>query len=79
MVVVVVVVVLTVKLMTCLWRYVITDAPNYGGLVPVDTKPGPAPVCRALKLTPSAHQRDDELPQTKKTVGARQSSPRRHK
>ena len=25
------------------------DAPNYGGRVPVDTAPGPAPVCRALK------------------------------
>ena len=49
---VVVVVVLTVKLMTCLWRYVITDAPNYGGRVPVDTTPGPAPVCRALKSHP---------------------------
>ena len=49
---VVVVVVLTVKLMTCLWRYVITDAPNYGGRVPVDTTPGPAPVCRALKTHP---------------------------
>ena len=24
-----------------------TDAPNYGGRVPVDTTPGPAPVCRA--------------------------------
>ena len=47
-----VVVVLTVKLMTCLWRYVITDAPNYGGRVPVDTTPGPAPVCRALKNRP---------------------------
>ena len=50
--VVVVVVVLTVKLMTCLWRYVITDAPNYGSRVPVDTTPGPAPVCRAQKNTP---------------------------
>ena len=48
----VVVVVLTVKLMTCLWRYVITDAPNYGGRVPVDTTPGPAPVCRAQKSHP---------------------------
>ena len=26
-----------------------TVAPNYGGRVPVDTTPGPAPVCRALK------------------------------
>ena len=25
------------------------DAPNYGGRVPVDTTPDPAPVCRALK------------------------------
>ena len=25
------------------------DAPNYGSRVPVDTTPGPAPVCRALK------------------------------
>ena len=44
--------VLTVKLMTCLWRYVITDAPNYGGRVPVDTTPGPVPVYRALKNPP---------------------------
>ena len=29
------------------------DAPNYGGRVPVDTTPGPAPVCRALKIYPS--------------------------
>ena len=28
------------------------DAPNYGGRVPVDTTPGPAPVCRALKTHP---------------------------
>ena len=48
----VVVVVLTVKLMTCLWRYVITDAPNYGGRVPVDTTSGPAPVCKAIKTHP---------------------------
>ena len=27
-------------------------APNYGGRVPVDTTPGPAPVCRALKTHP---------------------------
>ena len=26
-----------------------------GGHVPVDTTPGPAPVCRALKIQPSAH------------------------
>ena len=25
------------------------EAPNYGGRVPVDTTPDPAPVCRALK------------------------------
>ena len=30
-----------------------TVAPNYGGRVPVDTTPGPAPVCRALKIHPS--------------------------
>ena len=48
----VVVVVLTVKLMTGLWRYVITNAPNYGGRVPVDTTPGPAPVHTALKNRP---------------------------
>ena len=29
-----------------------TVAPNYGGRVPVDTTPGPAPVCRALKNLP---------------------------
>ena len=40
------------------------DAPNYGGRVPVDTTPGPAPVCRALKINPSAHHQDDELPQS---------------
>ena len=28
------------------------NAPNYGGRVPVDTTPGPAPVCRALKTHP---------------------------
>ena len=28
------------------------DAPNYGGRVPVDTTPGPAPVCRAQKNLP---------------------------
>ena len=28
------------------------DAPDYGGRVPVDTTPGPSPVCRALKKTP---------------------------
>ena len=27
-----------------------TAAPNYGSRVPVDTTPGPAPVCRALKI-----------------------------
>ena len=29
-------------------------APNYGGRVPVDTVPGPAPVCRALKTHPNS-------------------------
>ena len=29
------------------------NAPNYGSRVPVDTTPGPAPVCRALKIDPS--------------------------
>ena len=27
-------------------------AANYGGRVPVDTTPGPVPVCRALKKSP---------------------------
>ena len=30
-----------------------TVAPNHGGRVPVDTTPGPAPVCRALKTHPN--------------------------
>ena len=38
-------VVLTVKLMTCLWRYVITDAPNSGGHVPVDMTPSALHLC----------------------------------
>ena len=29
-----------------------SQAHNYGGRVPVDTTPGPAPVCRALKTHP---------------------------
>ena len=49
----------------------------------MDTTPGPVPVYRTLKLIPSAHQREDELPQTTNfsasaTVGARLSPPRRH-
>ena len=32
----------------------LTGAPNYGGRVPVDTTPGPAPMCRALKIHPSS-------------------------
>ena len=28
------------------------NAPNYGGRVPVDTTPCPAPMCRALKNQP---------------------------
>ena len=38
-----------------------TLAPNYGGRVPVDTTPGPTPVCRALKKStprPSETARD---------------------
>ena len=38
--------------MTHVSPYAIVDAPNYGGRVPVDTTPGPAPVCRALKNLP---------------------------
>ena len=38
--------------MTHVYPYAIVDAPNYGGRVPVDTTPGPAPVCRALKTHP---------------------------
>ena len=38
--------------MTHVAPYAIVDAPNYGGRVPVDTTPGPAPVCRALKTHP---------------------------
>ena len=30
----------------------LTDAPIYGGRVPVDTTPGPAPMCGALKNPP---------------------------
>ena len=45
-----------------------SPAPNYGGRVPVDTTPGPVPVYRAYKLTPSAHQRDDELLRTTRTT-----------
>ena len=49
------------------------DAPDYGDRVPVDTAPGPAPVCRALEII---------APSTRfmagATVGARLSSPRRH-
>ena len=32
------------------------NAPDYGGRVPVDTTPGPAPVCRALKNSHSPRQ-----------------------
>ena len=32
--------------------YTPTNAPNYGGRVPVDTAPGPVPVYRALKNLP---------------------------
>ena len=39
----------------------VSCAPNYGGRVPVDTAHVPAPVCRALKITPSAHREHDEL------------------
>ena len=38
--------------MTHVSPYAIVDAPNYGSRVPVDTTPGPAPVCRALKNLP---------------------------
>ena len=38
--------------MTHVYPYAIVDAPNYGSRVPVDTTPGPAPVCRALKTHP---------------------------
>ena len=59
-------------------------APNYGSRVPVDTAPGPAPVCRALKkqtpfqliiLTMSCPQR---VFQQVKPWGARLFPPRRH-
>ena len=58
-------------------------AANYGSRVPVDTTPGPAPVCRAPKTHPSAHHQDDELPtprnvSTSATVVVRPSPPRRH-
>ena len=36
----------------CLSMTTPVDAPNYGGRVPVDTVPGTAPVCRALKNPP---------------------------
>ena len=50
-------------LMTDLWRsditvfHLILGGPCLCG----HDSPGPAPVCRALKITPSAHHRDDEL------------------
>ena len=48
----------------------------------MDMTPGPAPVYRALKVTPSAHQREEELQEatskTGATVGARLSPPRVH-
>ena len=48
----VVVVVLTVCLDDVSVHATKRQAPNHGGRVPVDTTPGPAPVCRALKTHP---------------------------
>ena len=58
--VVVVVVVLTVKLMTYLWRYVITVAPNSKGHVPMDMTPSALHLCAGPQKTtpqlPGRHQ-----------------------
>ena len=51
-VVVVVVVVLTVCLDDVSVHATKRRASDYGSRVPVDTPPGPAPVCRALKTHP---------------------------
>ena len=63
-VVVVVVVVRTGVLMRCVWPYPITNAPNYGSGVPVDTTPRPVPMHRAPKSLPliSASTARDALP-----------------
>ena len=55
--------VVVVVMTTCLSTPPHSEAPDYGGRVPVDTVPGPVPVYKALKSPISAHHRDDELPQ----------------
>ena len=48
-------------LMRCVSPYPITNAPIYGGRVPVDTTPGPVPMHRApksLPLIPASTARD---------------------
>ena len=56
----------------------VTDVHLFVGAESVDTAPGPVPVYRALKISPtSAHHEDDEVPaksfSTAATVGARLS------
>ena len=69
-VVVVVVMVLTVKSMTCLWRYATTVKHLIMGAVSLWTRPPALHLCAGpLKNTPSAHHRDDELPRVSMPTG----------